>query len=88
MPRNFIWASWHRMDLLNTDNTLTQAGKTLIREKYNKELEKSNYQNNDSLVKIFEQIEQVRKDLNSLNELHLQRDMYRREIRQLKYSDF
>ena len=59
-----------------------------LEEKYNKELEKSNYQNNDSLVKIFEQIEQVRKDLNSLNELHLQRDMYRREIRQLKYSDF
>ena len=59
-----------------------------LEEKYNKELEKSNNQNNDSLVKIFQQIEQVRNDLNSLNELRLQRDMYRREIRQLKYSDF
>ena len=59
-----------------------------LEEKYNKELVKSNNQNNDSLVKIFQQIEQVRNDLNSLNELRLQRDMYRREIRQLKYSDF
>lgn len=59
-----------------------------LEESYNQEPIASNYQTTKSLVQIFEQIEQVRKDLHALNQLRFQRDMYRREIRQLKYSDF
>lgn len=56
-------------------------------EAYNQELVESNFKNNQTLIRLYRQIEQVRNDLYSYNKLRFQRDMLRREIRSIKYSD-